>query len=109
MESGIFLRGVLVGTRDIKRNYTNNNGEQKTTEYKEIGIEVEYKNTYGRSQTLTKNIRISEDKTRDASFMKSLSDNHLALIELPVNVGDFKSLYVDSSATVDVIQSANAA
>jgi hypothetical protein len=107
MEKGIFLRGILVGTRVVNRNYTNAQGQPQTSTFTEIGIEDEYTNSFGRVQKITRSVRISAEKEKDAAFMKSLNDNHLALIEIPINVGDFKSLYVDSSATIEILETSS--
>jgi len=109
METGIFLRGVLVGTKDVRRDFTDAHGVKQVAEYIEMGVEVEYTNSFGRLQKSTVAVRISEAKARDSAFMKSLNENHLAFIEVPVNNGNFKSLYLDQSATLNVITSANAA
>lgn len=103
IETGTFLRGNLVGVRDQSRDYSDANGHPKTSKWKEIGIETQIMNSFGRPQTITKVVRISSDKEKDAAFMKSLAENHNQLIEIPVNVGDYKSLYVDSSATIQLL------
>ena len=42
-------------------------------------------------------------------FIQTLSENHGALVELPVNVGDYRNVYVDAKAVLLVIEKAKAA
>ena len=54
---------------------------------------------------MTKSARISADKQNDSAFMKSLIDNHLKMVELPVNLGDYRNVYVDRDAVLVVLAS----
>lgn len=106
IETGIFLRGVLVGTKTTPNNYIDKNGQRQSSPYLEIGIEVSFINGFNQEQKLIRTARISAEKEKDSAFMKSLSDNHMALVELPVNIGDYRSCYVDSKAVLIVIEKA---
>jgi len=106
IQTGIFLRGVLVGTKLTKNRWTDQSGKAQETSYTEIGIEVSYVNGFNQEQKMTKTARISSEKEKDAAFIKSLSENYMALVELPVNVGDYRNVYVDAKAVLVVIESA---
>lgn len=104
--TGVFLRGLLVGTKSTTNKYTDKaTREVKTTLFTEIGIEVEFVNGFGQCQKMTKSARISADKQNDSAFMKSLIDNHLKIVELPVNLGDYRNVYVDRDAVLVVLGS----
>ena len=104
IQTGIFLRGILVGTKLTKNRYTDKSGVAQENSYTEIGIEVSFINGFDQEQKMIKTARISSDKEKDAAFIKSLSDNYMALVELPVNVGDYRNVYVDSKAVLLVIE-----
>lgn len=106
IQTGIFLRGILVGTKLTKNRWTDQSGKAQETSYTEIGISVSYINAFEQEQKITKTARISTVKEADAAFIKSLSDNYMALVELPVNVGDYRNVYVDSKAVLLVIEPA---
>ena len=102
--TGVFLRGLLVGTKSTTNKYTDKiTREIKTTVFKEIGIEVEFINGFGQSQKMTKSARLSADKENDSAFMKSLTENHLKRVELPVNLGDYRNVYVERDAVLIVL------
>lgn len=107
IQTGIFLRGVLVGTKLTKNRYTDKSGQAHENSYTEIGIEVSFINGFGQEQKMIKTARISADKEKDSAFIQTLQDNHMALVELPVNVGDYRNVYVDSKAVLLVIESAD--
>ena len=109
IQTGIFLRGVLVGTKLTKSRWTDQSGKPQETTYTEIGIEVSYINAFNQEQKMTKTARISSEKEKDSAFIQSLSDNYMALVELPVNVGDYRNVYVDSKAVLLVIEQAKVA
>ena len=104
IQTGIFLRGLLVGTKLTKNRWTDQNGKPQETSYTEIGIEVSFINGFEQEQKMIRTARISADKEKDAFFIKSLSENHGALVELPVNVGDYRNVYVDAKAVLLVIE-----
>lgn len=106
IQTGIFLRGVLVGTKLTKNRYIDKGGVAQENSYTEIGIEVSFVNGFGTEQKMIKTARISADKEKDAMFIQTLSENHGALVELPVNVGDYRNVYVDSKAVLLVIEPA---
>ena len=106
IQTGIFLRGILVGTKLTKNRYVDKNGQNQENSYTEIGIEVSFINGFDQEQKMIRTARISAEKEKDAFFIKTLSDNHGALVELPVNVGDYRNVYVDSKAVLLVIESA---
>ena len=106
IQTGIFLRGILVGTKLTKNRYTDKSGQAQENSYTEIGIEVSFINGFKQEQKMIKTARISSDKEKDAMFIQTLSENHGALVELPVNVGDYRNVYVDSNAVLLVIESA---
>ena len=106
IQTGIFLRGVLVGTKLTKNRYTDKNGQAQENSYTEIGIEVSFINGFNQEQKMIKTARVSAEKEKDSAFIKSLSDNFHSLVELPVNVGDYRNVYVDSNAVLLVIESA---
>ncbi|PCI57425.1 MAG: hypothetical protein COB45_04280 [Gammaproteobacteria bacterium] len=107
IQTGIFLRGVLVGTKLTKNRYVDKNGKSQENSYTEIGIEVSFINGFNQEQKMIKTARVSADKEKDAAFIQSLSDNFMALVELPVNVGDYRNIYVDSKAVLLVIESSD--
>tara|TARA_B100000809_G_C15115808_1_gene522375 strand:- start:262 stop:606 length:345 start_codon:yes stop_codon:yes gene_type:complete len=104
IQTGIFLRGILVGTKLTKNRYTDKNGQNQENSYTEIGIEVSFINGFNQEQKMVKTARVSAEKEKDAFFIQTLSDNHGALVELPVNVGDYRNIYVDSKAVLLVIE-----
>lgn len=106
IQTGIFLRGTLVGTKLTKNRYVDKNGQNQENSYTEIGIEVSFVNGFGTEQKMIKTARISSDKEKDAMFIQTLAENHNALVELPVNVGDYRNVYVDSKAVLLVIEAA---
>lgn len=100
MDSGIFIRGRLVGVKD------DSNTSKKTGEvfaYKALGVELPFTNSFGFTSSLIKEIRISKQKLNDAAFIKSLSDNNSKQIELEIGVGDFRNLFVANHAVLTVI------
>jgi len=105
IQTGIFLRGILVGTKLTKNRYIDKNGQNQENSYTEIGIEVSFVNGFNQEQQMIKTARISAEKEKDAFFIQTLSENHGALVELPVNVGDYRNVYVDSKAVLLVIES----
>lgn len=107
IQTGIFLRGILVGTKLTKNRWTDQNGKAQETSYTEIGIEVSFINGFDQEQKMIRTARISAEKEKDSFFIKTLSENHMALVELPVNVGDYRNVYVDSKAVLLVIEPAN--
>jgi len=104
IQTGIFLRGILVGTKLTKNRYIDKNGQNQENSYTEIGIEVSFVNGFNQEQLMVKTARISAEKEKDAFFIQTLSENHGALVELPVNVGDYRNVYVDSKAVLLVIE-----
>ncbi len=104
IQTGIFLRGVLVGTKLTKNRYVDRNGQNQENSYTEIGIEVSFVNGFNQEQKMIRTARISAEKEKDAMFIQTLSENHGALVELPVNVGDYRNVYVDSKAILLVIE-----
>ena len=104
IQTGIFLRGRLVGTKLTKNRYTDKNGQAQENNYTEVGIEVSFVNGFNQEQKMIRTARISTDKEKDAMFIQTLSENHGALVELPVNVGDYRNVYVDSKAVLLVIE-----
>ncbi|KGJ86860.1 hypothetical protein [Colwellia psychrerythraea] len=106
IQTGIFLRGILVGTKLTKNRYTDKSGAAQENSYTEIGIEVSFINGFNQEQKMIKTARVSSDKEKDAMFIQTLSENHGALVELPVNVGDYRNVYVDSKAVLLVIEPA---
>ncbi|XPF92677.1 DNA-binding protein [Colwellia sp. RE-S-Sl-9] len=109
METGIILRGKLLGVRPTVRKYTNANGEEKTTNFTEIGIETYGSDGYGGVRPFVNNVRISAEKEKDSAFMKSLNDNHFAIVELPVQLGNFQSIYTDRNAVLSVLEQSKVA
>ncbi len=99
MEHGIFIRGTLIGTKDDS--YRTKDGQTKS--FKALGINVPITNSFGFKSSLTKEIRISEQKQNDAAFMKSLSDNFQKEVELEISIGDYKQLYVPQSSILTVL------
>jgi len=100
MDSGIFIRGHLIGTKN------DSNTSKKTGEvfnYTALGINLPFKNSFGHESTITKEIRISKQKLNDAAFMKSLEENHGKLIEIEIGVGDFKNLFVANGAVLTIL------
>jgi hypothetical protein len=106
IQTGIFLRGILVGTKLTKNRYTDKSGVAQENSYTEIGIEVSFINGFEQEQKMIKTARISSDKEKDSFFLQTLSENHGALVELPVNVGDYRNVYVDAKAVLLVIEPA---
>ena len=106
IQTGIFLRGILVGTKLTKNRYTDKGGVAQENSYTEIGIEVSFVNGFDQEQKMIRTARISAEKEKDAFFIKTLSESHGALVELPVNVGDYRNVYVDSKAVLLVIEPA---
>ncbi|PKH89016.1 hypothetical protein [Colwellia sp. Bg11-28] len=106
IQTGIFLRGILVGTKLTKNRYVDKNGQNQEVSYTEIGIEVSFVNGFDQEQKMIRTARISTEKEKDAFFIKTLSESHGALVELPVNVGDYRNVYVDSKAVLLVIEPA---
>lgn len=101
IEQGIFIRGTLVG---VKQDSFVNRATSEVFPFTAIGICTPFVNSFGIETPMTKEIRISKEKLNDAAFMKSLSDNHMALVELEIGVGDFKNLYVGKSAVLNVLK-----
>lgn len=102
MESGIFIRGVLIGTKD--GSYKNGKGE--TVNYKALGINVPITNSFGFESFISKEIRIGTQKLNDATFIKSITDNFNSFVELEVGFGDFSRIYVPNSAILKIIEPA---
>jgi hypothetical protein len=103
MDSGIYIRGVLVGTKD--GSYRNKAGEN--VPFKALGVNVPIINSFGFESFITKEIRIGTQKLNDAAFMKSLTDNFNNFVELEIGFGDFSRIYVPNNAVLNVIQTSN--
>lgn len=101
MEYGIFIKGKLIG---VKTGFNTKKGTGERFEYVALGIDIPFVNSFGISSTLTKEIRISQDKQKDAAFMKSLQENHLAFIEIEIGVGDYRNLFVSKNAVINVLE-----
>jgi hypothetical protein len=101
MEHGIFIRGTLIGTKDDS--YRTKDGQNRP--FKALGINVPITNSFGFKSSITKEIRISEQKQNDAAFMKSLADNYQNDVELEISIGDYKQLYVPQSSVLTVLNS----
>lgn len=102
--TGIILRGRLLGIRDTKKVYTDKSGNQQSSMFKELGIEAYAPDGYGGTRPFVHNVRISQEKEKDSAFIKSISDNHGLLVELPVLLGNFQSVYTDRNAFFTVLQ-----
>lgn len=100
IEMGLFLRGRLVGVKD---DFEINTKTKERYDYKALGIEVPFINSFGMSSPLTKEVRIGQDKLNDAAFMKSLHDFQNDFIEVEIMVGGFKKLFVTKSAVISVL------
>ena len=100
MDLGIFIRGRLIGVKNDK------NTSKKTGEvfnYTALGIDLPFTNSFGVKSTITKEIRISKQKLNDAAFMKYLQEHHNKLVEIEIGIGDFKNLFVSSTAVITVL------
>lgn len=105
MNTGLILRGRLLGTKDSKDTWTDKQtGELKERNYKEIGIEIDFINGFNIEQKLTKTARIFDDKLKDSSFIKAISESHLKLVEVSVFV-NYGKLCVESDAILTCFDS----
>ena len=101
MEQGIFITGRLIGTKvqtNTKRNST------ETYSYDALGIDLPITNSFGVKTTITKEVRVSKDKMKDSSFIKSVQDNLIAIVKLEVGVGDYQNIFVSRHAILEVIE-----
>lgn len=106
--TGIFLRGILLGTKSTTNNYRDKKtGQMNTTTFTEVGIETEFVNAFNMPQKVIKTARLSSDKEKDSAFKNSLADHVHKLVELPVNLGDYRNIYVDKDAVLKVISTQN--
>lgn len=106
VSTGIFLRGILLGTKLTTNTYREKQtGNMNSTSYTEIGIEVEFMNAFNTVQKVIKTARLTSDKEKDAAFMKSLVDHVHKFVELPVNLADYRNIYVEKNAVLVVIKS----
>lgn len=103
IESGIFVRGVLVGTKTLTRNFKKD-GQDQTTQQFYVGIERKFINNYNQEQTMYFDLLVSKEKQLDSSFMKSLQDNIYKIVELKVNVGDFRNIYIDKNSILTILE-----
>jgi len=101
--TGTLVRGVLVGTKQNKNVWTDKQSQKQESTYNVIGIETSFLNGFNQEQTRIIEVRISTAKEKDSAFMKSLNDNHMAVVELPVILGDYRSVYTDSNAILTVL------
>ena len=101
IEQGIYITGQLIGT---KQGAYVNKVTGESFPYTALGISIPFVNSFQQQDSLIKEIRIGKDKLNDASFMKSLADNHNAIVKLEIGVGDYKNLYVVKHAILEVIQ-----
>ena len=67
IQTGIFLRGVLVGTKLTKNRYIDRNGQNQENSYTEIGIEVSFVNGFGQEQ-LEQPVSVQRKKRTQCSF-----------------------------------------
>ncbi|KGK00282.1 hypothetical protein [Thalassotalea sp. ND16A] len=102
IEAGMFVRGLLVGTKTVNKEFKKD-GQLQSTQHQYLGIERAFVNQYNQEQTMVMDISISKQKQNDSAFMKSLSDNHYNIVELKINVGDFRNVYVDKDAVLNVL------
>jgi hypothetical protein len=103
METGLLIRGMLVGTKPINDGWKNKDTGVWTDKHVTvIGVEVDYVNGFGRSQTFTREVQLFDTKLNDAAFMKSINDNCGKLIELPCFV-NYGKLVVENSAVLIVL------
>lgn len=103
MDCGIFIKGRLIGT---KNGFNLKKGTGERFDYVALGIDIPFINSFNIVTSMVKEIRISLDKQKDAAFMKSLQENHLAIVELQIGVGDYKNLYVSKDAVLNVLEPA---
>jgi hypothetical protein len=101
LQSGIFIRGKLIGTK------TDSNKSKVSGEvfpYTALGINVPMTNSFGIKTFITKEIVISKDKLNDAAFMKSVNDNFEQFVEIEIGVGNFKQMYVPFTSVLTVLK-----
>jgi hypothetical protein len=102
MITGLLMRGVLVGTKQINDKWKNQDGVWVDKFVTVVGIETEFTNGFGRVQKYTQELHLFENKLNDAAFMQSLVENNQNLVEIPCFV-HYRKIVVEGTAVLNVI------
>lgn len=100
IEQGIFIRGKLRGT---KNDSFTNRQTGEVYPFTALGIDLPFTNSFGIRSFITKEVRISKDKLKDSSFMKTLNESFEKYVELEISIGDFKNLFVSNNCVITVL------
>lgn len=105
MQTGLIMRGVLLGTRVVNyQQIDKQNGMITNKQRTEIGIEAYSTGAFGEDKNVTHNVRISEAKMQDTKLLGDLSKLHSAVVELSVWVNDKGHIYLNKDAAVVQVQ-----
>ncbi len=86
METGIFCRGILLGVMDKPYSYVDKkSGEVKSGVAHLLGLERNYRGSFGEERAITEALRIPEELYKNAAFIGSITPAIGAMVEVPLS------------------------